>query len=99
MNQLRTVLQHRIISRFGVINWPAQSLDLSPCDFYLWGFLKSKVFETRPANLNALKQRIVEEANAIPAKTLLRVMKSMVNQVGECINVNGRHLSEAIFKK
>jgi hypothetical protein len=26
-------------------------------------------------------------------------MKSMVNQVGECINVNGRHLSEAIFKK
>jgi hypothetical protein len=38
---------------------------LSLCDFYLWGFLKCKVFETPPAELNAPKQRILEEVKAI----------------------------------
>jgi hypothetical protein len=99
MNLLRTVLQHRIISRFGNINWPSCSPDLSPCDFYLWGFVKSKVFETRPADLNALKQRIVEEVSARPANTPFRIMKSIVTGVCDCINVNWRHLSEVIFKK
>jgi hypothetical protein len=35
INLLRTVLQHRIFSRFGDINWPAQSPYLSLCDFGL----------------------------------------------------------------
>jgi hypothetical protein len=57
------------------------------------------VFETRPADLNALKQRIVEEVSAKPENTLSRVMQSMVNRMRECFNVNGRHFSEMIFKK
>jgi hypothetical protein len=79
MNLVRTVLQHRIISHFDDINWLIRSPDLSPCDFYLWGFLKSKVFTTCPADLAALKQRIAEEVDAIPVNTLSRVVKSMVN--------------------
>jgi hypothetical protein len=55
--------------------------------------------ETCSADLNSLKQRIMEEVNAISAKTLSRIMKSMVNWVHECINMNGWHLTEVIFKK
>lgn len=38
--------------------WPPRSPDLSPCDFFLWGFLKSKVYRTRPNNIDELKSRI-----------------------------------------
>jgi hypothetical protein len=36
MNTLRTVLQHRVISNYGDISWPARSADLSACDFFSW---------------------------------------------------------------
>jgi hypothetical protein len=79
MNILRTVFEHRIISRYGDISWPARSPDLSACVFFLWGYLKSKVFQTRPADLINLKQRISERINAISPAMLLRVMESVMN--------------------
>ncbi|XP_050307733.1 uncharacterized protein LOC126744391 isoform X2 [Anthonomus grandis grandis] len=36
----------RWIGRRGAIEWPPRSPDLSPLDFFLWGHLKSKVYET-----------------------------------------------------
>ena len=34
----------RILSRFGDQNWLPRSCDLIPLDFFLWGYLKSKVY-------------------------------------------------------
>ncbi|KFM75033.1 hypothetical protein X975_05140, partial [Stegodyphus mimosarum] len=33
----------RVISRYFRTAWPPRSPDLTPCDFWLWGYLKSKV--------------------------------------------------------
>ncbi len=41
--------------------WPPRSPDLNPCDFSLWGGLKSKVYEPKPKNLEELKQNITRE--------------------------------------
>ena len=38
--------------------WPPRSPDLTPCDFFLWGFIKSKVYATQSPCINTLKQRI-----------------------------------------
>ncbi|XP_018573715.1 putative mediator of RNA polymerase II transcription subunit 12 [Anoplophora glabripennis] len=51
----------RWIGRRGAIEWPARSPDLSPNDFFLWGYLKSVVFASQPENLEDLRQRIVNE--------------------------------------
>jgi hypothetical protein len=53
---LREMFPGRLISRFGDINWPAHSPDLSAPDYFLWGYIKSKVHKTRPANSDDLKQ-------------------------------------------
>jgi len=29
-------------------DWPSQSPDLTLLDYYLWGYLKSKVYRTNP---------------------------------------------------
>jgi hypothetical protein len=32
------------------IDWPTYSPDLNPCDFFLWGYLKDKVYAQKPPN-------------------------------------------------
>ncbi|GFS83049.1 uncharacterized protein TNCV_1286731 [Trichonephila clavipes] len=34
---------NRVISRYCPDAWPSRSLDLNPCDFWLWRFLKDPV--------------------------------------------------------
>ncbi|GFV11997.1 putative DD41D transposase [Trichonephila clavipes] len=38
----------RLISRFGPVNWPPRSCDLTPLDYFLWGYVKSLVYADRP---------------------------------------------------
>ena len=47
-------------SREGGKLWPPPSSDINPCDFFLWGFLKEKVFQRRPENVAQLRAHIVK---------------------------------------
>ena len=38
--------RHKIIALHHSNEWPPRSPDLTPCDFFLWGNLKSKVYAT-----------------------------------------------------
>lgn len=42
-----------LICRFGDLHWPARSPDLTVPDFFLWGFLKSRVYVNKPQTLEA----------------------------------------------
>lgn len=99
MATLRTVFAGRIISRFGDISWPARSPDLSACDFFLWGYLKSRVFASRVPNVEILKQRIREEVQAVPVGMLQTVMDSFARRLRQCIAKDGGYLTDVIFKK
>jgi len=44
-NYLNDRFAGRWIGRFGPIAWPLRSPDLSPNDFFIWGYLKSKMFK------------------------------------------------------
>jgi hypothetical protein len=50
----------RWIGRRGPFDWPARSPDLTPCDFFLWGYLKDTVFQTPPTTTVELRARIAE---------------------------------------
>ena len=39
--------------------WPARSPDLTPCDLFLWGFIKSKVYATKSRDITERKERII----------------------------------------
>jgi len=56
------------------MEWPARSPDLSPCDVFLWGYLKEKVFKRCPRSLEDLKERIQQEIDSIPPELTRRVM-------------------------
>ena len=76
------------------IEWPARSPDLTQCDFFLWGYLKSKVYATPPENMNQLRDRITEEVNQLKDDPGLirRVVKTMRSRAQLCLRRNGGHV-------
>ena len=52
--------------------WPPRSPDLNPCDYYLWGYLKARVYSPLPKNLDKLKANIEREIKKIKQKIFLK---------------------------
>ena len=98
MNSVNALFPNRVVSRNGDIACAPGSLDLTPCDYFLWGYLKTKVFETRPRTIADLKQRTQDEVAAIPVEMLRQVMNSFRSRLEECLRRNGSHLEGVTFK-
>ncbi|KAJ4451578.1 hypothetical protein ANN_03047 [Periplaneta americana] len=50
---------------FGDIAWPLGSPDLTAADYFLWGYLKSRVYRNKPRTIIQLEQNIRNEISAI----------------------------------
>ncbi|GFY27511.1 uncharacterized protein TNCV_2071311 [Trichonephila clavipes] len=55
---LKDTFGDRLISRFGPVNWPPRSCDLTPLDYFLWGYVKSLVYADKPQTLDYLEDNI-----------------------------------------
>jgi hypothetical protein len=89
----------RVISRRGNIEWPARLSHLNARDFFHWGYLKSKVYEKKPRTTVDLKQNIRDEVAAVSPIMLQRVTQNFQKCLPECVDNNGRHLTDNIFRK
>ena len=88
---LRDMFPGHLVSLRGDIGWPPCSPDLTPCDFFLWGHIKSQVYRHRLANLEELKAAITHEINAIPQDMVERAMVNFRVRLQNCIDIGGRH--------
>ncbi|GFT31948.1 uncharacterized protein TNCV_3468141 [Trichonephila clavipes] len=52
---LKDTIGDRLISRFGPVNWPPRPCDLTPLDYFLWGYVKSLVYADKPQTLTIWK--------------------------------------------
>ncbi len=84
----------RWIGRRGPIEWPARSPDLSPCDFFLWGYLKDKVYQERPATIAQLRERISTACAEISAEMCMHVCQSMESRLKSCRELGGQQLHD-----
>lgn len=96
---LRGPFGEQIISRFGPVNWPPRSCDLTPLDFFLWGYVKSLVYIDKPTTLDALENNIRRVITEIPADMLERVAQNWTFRMDHLKRSRGQHLHEIIFKK
>ena len=89
-------MQQRVtcVRSFGDIAWPARSPDLTVPDFFLWGFLKGRVFQRRIMTIQELKQAIVDEVAAIDEDLQRPVYSNFQTRWQQCINVNRGHLPD-----
>ena len=74
------------------IQWPPRSPDLIPCDFFLWGFVKDKVYvPPLPANLPELRDWIRETVAAVTPDMLINVWEELAYRLDVCRLTNGAH--------
>ena len=71
---VNTCFPGRWIGRTAPIAWPPHSLDLTPLDFFLWGFVKDRVFvPPLPANFVELQTRITASVAEVMPEMLRSV--------------------------
>lgn len=99
MKILKQFFGDRLLSKNAEIEWPARSPDLTAPDFFLWGYLKSKVYANKPETLQQLKQNICEEILEIQPETLKSVMKQVLKRARVCEAESGGYLRDIVFKK
>ncbi|GFV51830.1 uncharacterized protein TNCV_1321861 [Trichonephila clavipes] len=79
---LKDTLGDRLISRFGPVNWPPRSCDLTPLDYFLWGYVKSLVYADKPQTLDYSEDNIRRVIADIRPQMLEKVIENWTSQIG-----------------
>ena len=80
------------IERGGPVDWPPRSPDLTPSDFFLWGHIKSKVYDAPIYTIEELKTRIRQECRNVRSETLKKVGDNQKLRLNQLSQVNGAHI-------
>ncbi|GFW05895.1 putative transposable element [Trichonephila clavipes] len=95
---LKDTFGDRLISRFGPVNWPPRSCDLTPLDYFLWGYVKSLVYADKPQTLDHLEdniRRVIAECTATNVGKSHRKLDVRLDYIRAS---RGSHMPEIIFK-
>ncbi|GFU34688.1 uncharacterized protein TNCV_1993981 [Trichonephila clavipes] len=95
---LKDTLGDRLISRFGPVNWPPRSCDLTPLDYFLWGYVKSLVYADKPQTLNHLEDNIRCVIADIRPQMLNKVIENWTSRLDYIRASRGNPMPEIIFK-
>ncbi|GFS49521.1 transposable element Tc3 transposase [Trichonephila clavipes] len=73
---LKDTFGDHLISRFGPVNWPTRSCDLTPLEYFPWGYLKSLVYVDKPQTLDHLEDNIRRVIADIRPEMLEKVLEN-----------------------
>ncbi|GFX25042.1 putative LOC100569746 [Trichonephila clavipes] len=95
---LKDTCGDRLISRFGPVNWPPRSCDLTPLDYFLWGYVKSLVYADKPQTLDHLEDNIRRVIADIRPQMLEKVIENWMSRLDYIQASCGSPMPEIIFK-
>ncbi|GFW63840.1 transposable element Tc3 transposase [Trichonephila clavipes] len=95
---LKDTFGDRLISRFGPVNWPPRSCDLTPLDYFLWGYVKSLVYADKPQTLDHLEDNIRRVIADIRPQMLQNVIENWTSRLDYIRASRGSPMPEIIFK-
>ncbi|QQP39795.1 Putative DD41D transposase [Caligus rogercresseyi] len=98
MNMLKDEFGEQLISRNGPVSWPPRSCDLTPLDYFLWGYVKSLVYVDKPNTIEALQDNITRVIRRIQPEMLEQVTQNWTFRMDHLKRSRGQHLNEVIFK-
>ncbi|GFY03718.1 putative transposable element [Trichonephila clavipes] len=88
----------RLISRFGPVNRPPRSCDLTPLDYFLWSYVKSLVYADKPQTLDHLEDNIRRVIADIRPQMLEKVCENWTSRLDYIRASHGSHMPEIILK-
>ncbi|GFT59748.1 putative transposable element [Trichonephila clavipes] len=95
---LKNTFGDRLISCFGPVNWPPRSCDLTPLDYFLWGYVKSLVYADKPQTLDHFEDNIRRVIADIRPQMLEKVIENWTSRLDYIQASRGSPMPEIIFK-
>ncbi|GFX41473.1 putative transposable element [Trichonephila clavipes] len=95
---LKDTFGDRLISRFGPVNWPPRSCDLTPLDYFLWDYVKSLIYTDNPQTLDHLEDSICRVIADIRPQMLEKVIENWTSRLDYIRASRGSPMPEIIFK-
>ncbi|GFW34592.1 uncharacterized protein TNCV_952201 [Trichonephila clavipes] len=95
---LKDTFGDHLISRFGPVNSPPRSCDLTPLDYFLWGYVKSLVYADKPQTLDHLEDNIRRVIADIRPQMLEKVIENWTSRLDNIRASRGSPMPEIIFK-
>ena len=80
---LREKFPGRVISQYGDYNWPPRSCDLTPLDFFLWGYVKDRVYAHAPQSIQEPKEKICALIDEIKPHMYENVIKNVIKRTSQ----------------
>ena len=88
---------NRWMGRGGPIPWPPRSPDLTPMDFYVWGYLKEKVYAVRIDTMEQLRQRIQDAFLEITENLQnIDINEAITRRMYLCLAQNGGNFEQLL---
>ena len=87
---------HRLVSNKTTHIWSPHSPDLSPLDFFLWGYCKDHVYTNKPATIPQLKNNITQHIRQIRPEMCARVVECFQRRIEVCLRQNGSHIEQLL---
>ncbi|GFT80484.1 putative DD41D transposase [Trichonephila clavipes] len=94
---LKDTFGDRQISRFGPVNWHPRSCDLTPLDYFLWGYVRSLVYADKPQTLDQLEDNIRRVIADIRPQMLEKVIENWTSRLDYIRASCGSHMPEILF--
>ncbi|GFV54703.1 DUF4817 domain-containing protein [Trichonephila clavipes] len=95
---LKDTFGDRLISRFRPVNRPPRSCDLTPLDYFLWGYVKSLVYADKTQTLDHLEDNIHRVIADIRPQMLEKVIENRTSRLDYIRASRGSRMPEIIFK-
>ncbi|GFX00537.1 DUF4817 domain-containing protein [Trichonephila clavipes] len=95
---LKDTFGDRLISRFGPVNWPPRSYDLTPLDYFLWSYVMPLVYADKPQTLDHLEDNMRRVIADIRPLMLEKVFENWTSRLDYIRASRGSHMPEIILK-
>ena len=95
---LHASFPNRWLGRLGPVAWPPRSPDLTPIDYYIWGHMKTLVYEKKVDSRRELRARILAVAEQIRNRPdrIASAIQSLLICAENCLANGGGHFEQIL---
>ena len=86
------------LGRGGPVAWPPRSPDLTPLEYYVWGHVKTLVYESKVDSRTVLRDRIFAAAEQIGnhPDNIVSAIQSLLVRADNCLATRGGHFEQLL---
>ena len=94
---MNEIFDKKCIGGGGPVAWPSRSPDLTPPDYFLWGFVKKRVMAVAPTTPDDMKEKIRRACTEIIPQMLAEVRRPFQQRINKCLQVEGHHFEHLLY--